>query len=266
MANEKQLNTTIFCNCEDNYYKIKQRFDCKLNTIKSILLNDEFTKEKNNEKIIYQSDICYIIIDLWQDNDLKRAKCIYEIAKKKDIQTIGIGIKPSFFRNDEDEEIFNSHILWIKDNLDCLVVIDDQAFISNGSKSCNKMIDTLESMIYIISVEGLVNMDMTQFKSIISGNTIAYPAFGRGSGVNRASLAAEQAIQSEFLIHPLDQSTKQLLYIEGDSSMDLLEIKQICDEVKEASNCNSNIIFGASFNDSLKDEIKLSIISAGYSY
>lgn len=268
------LKSTIFCTCEDNYHMVKQAFDFKLNTISSILIKEEFLKEGNSEKFVYQSDVCYVIIALDKERDLKIAKYIYEIAKKKDILTIGIVIKPSFFENENYRETSKSQISWLKNNLDSLVIIDNQVFANNESEgmilddlkrqSNDTVMDTLKSMINLISIKGLVNMDMAEFKNIMSGNTIAYPAFGCGSGINRAKMAAEQAIQSRLLIEPLHEATKQLLSIEGDSSMSLFEIRDIAEKITAASACNANIIFGAILNKSLKDRIKVSIISVGY--
>jgi len=278
MDTVKQFNndlakSTIFCTCEERYYKVREEFQNNLNT-STILVKDEFLKEKDTEKLIYQSDICYVIIDLNQEKDLKIAKHIYETAKKKDITTIGIVVKPASFEKEEDRNILNSKISQLKNNLDSLVIIDNQVFINNESEnmilddiekqSNDAVINTVKAMVNLISVQGLVNMDMGEFKTIMSGNTIVYPAFGCGSGENRAGIAAQQAINSRFIMEPLQESTKLLLNVEGGSSMDLFEINEIAKKLVEAAHCDANIIFGALLNESLKDEIKVSIMAAGY--
>lgn len=92
-------------------------------------------------------------------------------------------------KNENYRRISKSQILWLKNNLDSLVIIDNQVFADNESmilddlkkQSNDTVMDTLKSMINLISIKGLVNMDMAEFKNIMSGNTIAYPAFGCGS-------------------------------------------------------------------------------------
>jgi cell division protein FtsZ len=278
MDTVKQFNndlakSTIFCTCEERYHKVIEEFQNNLNT-STILVKDEFLKEKDTEKLIYQSDICYVIIALNQDKDLKIAKHIYETAKKKDITTIGIVVKPSSFENEEDRKTLNLKISQLKNNLDAVVIIDNQVFINNESEnmilddiekqSDDAVMNTLKAMVNLISVQGLVNMDMAEFKTIMSGNTIGYPAFGCGSGENRARIAAQQAIDSRFIIETLQESTKILLNVEGGSNMDLLEINEIAKKLVESVHCDANIIFGALLNESLKDEIKVSIVAAGY--
>lgn len=265
---------TIFCTCQEKYDSITKAFEFGIDNINKVLVKDEFLKEKDMEEIIYQSEVCYVIIALEQQKDLKIAQYIYEIAKKKDILTIGIGVKPSLLQNEEYRKICDSQISLLKNNLNSLVIIDNQIIENDESmtledieKNSNDMlINTLKSIIYPISIPGIVNVEWSHFKDVMGTNEIAYVGFGSASGENRAVAAAEQAIKSNFLIEPLNKASKQLIKIECGLDMDLLEIHEATERISEASDCNAYIIFCAIVNEALKDEIKVSIVATGYSY
>ncbi len=273
--------STIFCTCKDKYDSIGEEFNCELDSINKVLIKDEFLNEDNVEEIIYpsiykavyQSKVCYVIIALEEERDLKIAKYIYKIAKKKDILTIGIGVKPSISQNKESREISDSQILLLKRNLDSLVIIDNEVLVSNENitldeiekQSNDNVIANLKSMIYPICLSGVVNIEVSDLKYIMSGNTIAYIGFGSASGTNRAQIAAKKAINSKLIVEPLKKATKQLLMIEGDPSMNLLEIYEVTKKISDVSDCDiNNIFFGAVLNEDLKDEIQVSIVAAGY--
>ncbi|WPC44050.1 cell division protein FtsZ [Clostridium sp. JS66] len=271
----------IFCTCQDRYDRIGGEFNCKLDNVNKVLIRDEFLNEVNIEgiiypsiyKAVYQSGVCYVIVALEQERDLKIAKYIYKIAKKKDILTIGIGIKPSLLQNKEFREICDSRIEMLKNNLDSLVLIDNEVLSNSENiilddiekQSSDNVIATLKSMIYPISLPGVINIEVSDLKYVMSGNTIAYIGFGSASGDNKAEIAAEKAINSKLLVEPLKKATKQLLMIEGGPSMDLMEIYKATKKVSDVSDCDiNNIFFGAVINEDLKDEIQVSIVASGY--
>lgn len=273
--------STIFCTCQDRYDGIMGGFNCELDNINKVLIRDEFLNEDNIEgiiypsiyKAVYQSGVCYVIVALEQERDLKIAKYIYKIAKKKDILTIGIGIKPSLSQNKEFRESCDSRIAMLKNNLDSLVLIDNEILANSENstlddiekQSSDNVIATLKSMIYPISLPGVVNIEVSELKYIMSGNTLAYIGFGSARGHNRAQIAAEQAINSKLLVEPLKKATKQLLMIEGGPSMDLMEIYEATKKISDVSECDiNNIFFGAVINEDLKDEIRISIVASGY--
>ena len=116
----------------------------------------------------------------------------------------------------------------------------------------------------LIAVPNLINLDFADVKTIMYNRGIAHMGIGNASGENRAVEAAKQAIKSPLLETSIDGAKAVLLNITGGEDLGLFEVNEAADLIRQAVDQDANIIFGAGIDESLKDEIKITVIATGF--
>ena len=116
----------------------------------------------------------------------------------------------------------------------------------------------------LITTPGLINLDFADVKSIMSGAGSALMGIGNARGDDRAAVAAEMAIASPLLEASMDGAHGVLLNISGGSDLGLFEINEAAQLVADAAHPDANIIFGAVIDDALGDEVRVTVIAAGF--
>jgi cell division protein FtsZ len=116
----------------------------------------------------------------------------------------------------------------------------------------------------LITTPGLINLDFADVKSVMSGAGSALMGIGSARGDNRAVEAAEKAISSPLLEQSMDGARGVLLSIAGGSDLGLFEINDAAQLVTDAAHADANIIFGAVIDDALGDEVRVTVIAAGF--
>src|ERR671929_413156 len=116
----------------------------------------------------------------------------------------------------------------------------------------------------LITTPGLINLDFADVKSVMSGAGSALMGIGSARGDNRAVEAAEKAISSPLLEQSMDGARGVLLSIAGGSDLGLFEINDAAQLVTDAAHPDANIIFGAVIDDALGDEVRVTVIAAGF--
>src|SRR5687768_4773334 len=117
----------------------------------------------------------------------------------------------------------------------------------------------------LITVPGLINLDFADVKAIMSGMGLALMGAGRASGPNRAVEATQQAISSPLLEEATIQGAKGVLInITGGSDLTLYEVNEASSIIRESADDDANIIFGAVIDESLRDEMKITVIATGF--
>ena len=116
----------------------------------------------------------------------------------------------------------------------------------------------------LITTPGLINLDFADVKSVMSGAGSALMGIGSARGEGRAVKAAEKAINSPLLEASMDGAHGVLLSIAGGSDLGLFEINEAASLVQEAAHPEANIIFGTVIDDSLGDEVRVTVIAAGF--
>ena len=122
----------------------------------------------------------------------------------------------------------------------------------------------VQAINYLINNTGLINLDIADVKSVMSGAGSAQMGIGSARGNNRALLAAEQAIASPLLEASMEGAHGVLLSISGGSDLGLFEINEAASLVSDAAHADANIIFGAVIDDALGDEVRVTVIAAGF--
>jgi cell division protein FtsZ len=277
------VNVTILCCGEREYYHLNYVLRNKYKNVNTLLVKqkdsneDEIESKTDSEEFVQAidaADMVFVITSLGEENQLKAADFLAQISKEKGILTLGIIIKPSHVDDIEKRKFSDAKIRDIKDKLDNLIIVDretlsekisEDMFLEELNIYTNKAItNIIKSLVELISIPGLVNIDIEDVRVIMSGSYLAYMGTGSAEGNNRALKAAEQALSNPLLLEPLNKASGIILNITAGEDIELLEINDIAEAVQRAVCEDVPIIFGAVVDNKLVGEIKVSIIASGY--
>jgi cell division protein FtsZ len=162
----------------------------------------------------------------------------------------------------------------LKEKVDTLIVIpndrllsvaNDKTSLINAFKMADEiLLQGVAGITNLITTPGLINTDFADVKMILTNAGSALMGIGVASGDNRAVTAAKDAISSPMLEAAIDGARGVLLNITGPSSMGLFEVNAAADEVHAVAHQDANIIFGTVIDDEMGDEIKVTVIAAGF--
>jgi cell division protein FtsZ len=162
----------------------------------------------------------------------------------------------------------------LRNECDTLIVIPNDRLLQLGDRNVSVMdafrtadqvlLSGVQGITDLITTPGLINLDFADVKSVMSGAGSALMGIGSARGDNRALLAAEQAIASPLLEASMEGAHGVLLSISGGSDLGLFEINEAASLVSDAAHADANIIFGAVIDDALGDEVRVTVIAAGF--
>jgi len=200
---------------------------------------------------------------------------ISEIAKEMGILTVAIITKPFVFEGPKRIKIADEGLQKLKEKVDTLIVIPNQRLLSICSKetTLSAAFKLADDVLYqatkgisdLISVTGLINLDFADVRTIMSGMGDAIMGTGVASGENRAVEAANQAISSPLLEEiSIEGSQGVLVNISGGKDLSLFEVNDATSIIFDAAGHDANIIFGAVIDEKMNDEIRVTVIAAGF--
>ncbi|NEZ45987.1 cell division protein FtsZ [Clostridium niameyense] len=233
--------------------------------------------EESKEEIsqaIKGADMVFITAGMGGGTGTGAAPVIAEIAKSMGILTVGVVTKPFPFEGRKRMLHAEMGINTLKERVDTLVTIPNERLLSIVDKKTTlmdsfKLADDVlrqgvQGISDLITIPGLVNLDFADVRTIMIDKGLAHMGVGRGSGDNRAQEAAKQAISSPLLETSIVGATGVLLNITGGDDLGLLEINEAAEIVQEAADPDANIIFGAVIDESLKEELRITVIATGF--
>jgi cell division protein FtsZ len=149
---------------------------------------------------------------------------------------------------------------------DRLLAISDRSITAvEAFKSADQvLLSGVQGITEIITQPGLINLDFADVKSIMTDAGSALMGIGSARGENRAQRAAELAISSPLLEASIDGAMGVLLSVAGGSDLGLFEINEACELVQQAAHPEAKIIFGTTIDDALGDEVRITVIAAGF--
>ncbi|MGH8971406.1 MAG: cell division protein FtsZ, partial [Actinomycetes bacterium] len=196
------------------------------------------------------------------------------IARSLGALTIGVVTRPFGFEGRRRANSAETGIDDLRDEVDTLIVIPNDRLLSisdrnisvlDAFKSADQvLLQGVSGITDLITTPGLINLDFADVKSVMSGAGSALMGIGSARGDNRAVEAAEMAISSPLLEASIDGAHGVLLSISGGSDLGLFEINEAAQLVAEAAHQEANIIFGAVIDDALGDEVRVTVIAAGF--
>jgi cell division protein FtsZ len=204
------------------------------------------------------------------------APIVAEIALELGALTVGVVTKPFLFEGRVRAEQAYAGIDAIRDNVDTLIVVDNERLLQVVEKKTTvveafRMADDVlrqgvQGITDLITVPGLVNLDFADVRVIMRDAGTAIMGIGYGSGPNRATDAAQQAVSSPLLETSIEGATGILLNISGGPEIGLFEVNEAAEVVTAAADQNANIIFGAVIDESLANQVRVTVIATGFGY
>ena len=188
--------------------------------------------------------------------------------------TVGVVTKPFSFEGRKRAQSAAGGIETLSANVDTLIVIPNDRLLDLSEKKTTmleafRMADDVlcqgtQGITDLITVPGLINLDFADVCTIMRGSGNAMMGIGIASGDNRAAAAAEEAISSPLLETPIDGATRVLLSIAGNKDLGIQEINDAADIIAQNVDEDATIIFGTVVDESLGDEVRVTVIATGF--
>jgi cell division protein FtsZ len=220
------------------------------------------------------TDLLFVTCGMGGGTGTGAAPVVARIAKSLGILTVGVVTKPFSF---EGKVRANNAILGtelLAQHVDALVTIPNDRLLQLADKTTtlkdafkmadNVLLQGVRGISDLIAVPGLVSLDFADVKTIMKDTGLAHMGVGSAKGENKAAEAAKQAIHSPLLETTIDGATGVLLNITGGMDLTLFEVDQAAEIAREAADPEANVIFGAAIDESMQDEIKITVIATGF--
>jgi cell division protein FtsZ len=199
---------------------------------------------------------------------------VARIARSLGALTIGVVTRPFTFEGRRRATQADSGIASLREEVDTLITIPNDRLLSISDRHVSVLdafrsadqvlLSGVQGITDLITTPGLINLDFADVKSVMQGAGSALMGIGSARGEDRAVQAAETAISSPLLEASVDGAHGVLLSIQGGSDLGLFEINEAARLVQEAAHPEANIIFGAVIDDALGDEVRVTVIAAGF--
>jgi cell division protein FtsZ len=226
------------------------------------------------EEVIKGSDMVFVTAGEGGGTGTGGAPVVARIARSLGALTIGVVTRPFAFEGRRRANQAEEGIAALREEVDTLIVIPNDRLLSISDRSVSildafkqadqVLLQGVSGITDLITTPGLINLDFADVKSVMSNAGSALMGIGRANGEDRAVVAAEMAVSSPLLEASIDGAHGVLLSISGDSDLGLFEINEAAALVSQAAHAEANIIFGAVIDDALGDEVRVTVIAAGF--
>ncbi len=226
------------------------------------------------QKALQGADMVFITAGKGGGTGTGAAPIIAEIAKEVGALTIGVVTKPFAFEGRKRNAQADDGIEALKEKVDSLIIIPNDRLLQISEKRIpivdafkvadDVLSDGVSGITDLITVPGLINLDFADVKTTMAGSGSALMGIGIESGENRAREAAEKAMDSPLLESSIDGAKGVLINISGGNDMGLFEVNEAAETVSKAAHPEANIIFGAVVDESLNDQMKVTVIATGF--
>ncbi len=226
------------------------------------------------EEVLKGADMVFVTAGEGGGTGTGGAPVVARIARSLGALTIGVVTRPFTFEGRRRAGSADTGIAELRKEVDTLIVIpndrllsisDRQISVLDAFKSADQvLLQGVSGITDLITTPGLINLDFADVKSVMSGAGSALMGIGSARGEDRAVAAATQAIASPLLEQSIDGAQGVLLSISGGSDLGLFEINEAAQLVAHSAHPEANIIFGAVIDDALGDEVRVTVIAAGF--
>ncbi len=226
-------------------------------------------------EVLQGSDMVFITAGMGGGTGTGAAPIIGQIAKEEvKALTIGVVTRPFTFEGAKRARVAAEGIEALKQVVDTLIVIPNDRLLEITEKRVSLtdaftladdvLRQGIQGITQVITIPGLINLDFADVRSIMLGGGAALMAVGRASGENRAVEAVQQAVSSRLLDITIDGARGILLNITGGPSLGLHEVNEAATMIRETAHPDVNLIFGAVIDESMGDEISITVIATGF--
>ncbi|MBG0817390.1 cell division protein FtsZ [Planomonospora sp. ID82291] len=226
------------------------------------------------EEVIKGADMVFVTAGEGGGTGTGGAPVVANIARSLGALTIGVVTRPFSFEGRRRAMQAEAGIETLREEVDTLIVIpndrllsisDRQVSVLDAFKAADQvLLSGVQGITDLITTPGLINLDFADVKSVMSGAGSALMGIGHARGDDRSVAAAEMAVSSPLLEASIDGAHGVLLSIAGGSDLGLFEINEAAQLVSNAAAPDANIIFGTVIDDALGDEVRVTVIAAGF--
>lgn len=233
--------------------------------------------EESREKIkeyLRDCDMVFITCGEGGGTGTGAAPLFAEIAKEQGALTVAVVTKPFRFEGTRRMVAAEEGIMNLKDKVDTLIVIPNQRLLEVIDKKLTlleafRVADSVlsqgvQGISDLITMPGLINVDFADVRTIMTNAGSALMGIGTGVGENRASTAARTAISSPLLEMSIEGAKGVLFNITGGNDLTMAEVDEAAKQIAGAVDPDANIIFGATIDQNLVDQVKISVIATGF--
>lgn len=233
----------------------------------------EESREKIKEVLI-DSDMVFLTCGMGGGTGTGATSVIAELARELGALTVAVVTKPFLFEGTRRMVVAEEGIESLKDKVDTLIVIPNQRLLDVVDKKMSlieafQVADSVlgqgvQGISDLITTPGLINVDFNDVKSIMSGAGTALMGMGIGTGENRAQVAARSAISSPLIDISIEGAKGILFNITGSKDLTMSEVNQSAEIISGAADVDANIIFGTVIDESLVDQVKITVLATGF--
>jgi len=226
------------------------------------------------KKALAGADMVFVTLGAGGGTGSGAGHVVAQLAKDMGILVVGFATKPFAFEGEKRRRNAEHAIERLRNSVDTLIVIpndrllqtiDRQTPLIEAFKVADDVLrQGVQGISDLITVHGLINLDFADVKTVMSNAGSALMGIGRASGENRAVLAAQQAIESPLLEVSIDGARGILFNVIGGSDLSMHEINAAAEAITTAADPDANIIFGATIDDKLSDEVIITVVAAGF--
>lgn len=226
------------------------------------------------EQVLKGADLVFITAGMGGGTGTGAAPIVAEVARDMGSLVVGVVTKPFSFEGKRRMQNAELGLAEMKPRVDTMIVVPNDRLLDISERRTSMLEafriadDVLRQGVQgisdLITIPGLVNLDFADVKTIMEEKGMAHMGVGRSSGENRAIEATKQAIQSPLLETTIEGARGVLINITGGSDLGIFEVNAAAELVTEAADPDANIIFGAVIDESMHEEIRVTVIATGF--
>lgn len=221
------------------------------------------------------ADMVFVTAGMGGGTGTGGAPIVAKIARELGALTIGVVTKPFLFEGKKRSKHAEGGLAELKDNVDTLIVIPNQKLLSIAAertplletfkKADEVLLQAVKGISDLINIRGLINLDFADIRTVMSSKGIAIMGTGAARGDNRAVEAATSAISSPLLENvKIEGATGIIINVTGGPDLSLYEVNEASTLITEAAHEDAEIIFGAVIDESMGDEVRVTVIATGF--
>ena len=225
-------------------------------------------------KALEDADMVFITAGMGGGTGMGAAPIVADIAKELGVLTVGVVTKPFRFEGMRRMKQAEGGITELRNKVDSLVIIpnerlklatDQKITMVNAFEIADDVLQqAVQSISDLIKNTGFINLDFADVSAVMKDAGRAHMGVGRAAGKNKAEEAARMAISSPLLETSINGAKGVLINVTGSMDIGLEEVETAANLVQEAAHPEANIIFGAAFDDTLEDELRVTVIATGF--
>lgn len=225
-------------------------------------------------KLLEGTDMVFITAGMGGGTGTGAAPIVADIAKEMGILTVGVVTKPFSFEGARRMKQAEAGIAELRTKVDSLVIIpndrlqyatDQKITFANAFEIADDVLrQAVQSVSDLIKITGFINLDFADVTAVMKDAGMAHMGVGRAAGKNKAQEAANMAISSPLLETAIDGARGVIVNVTGSMDMDLDEVTVATNMIREVADPDALFIFGAAFDESLEDEMCITVIATGF--